>query len=68
MDLISAYILLILVLIKIDPLSIYIQQVNIVVWRPGQELAVDEIIVRFEGRAKKTTIVPNKPTPTGFKV
>jgi hypothetical protein len=31
-------------------------------------LAVDEIIVRFEGRAKETTTVPNKPTPTGFKV
>jgi hypothetical protein len=29
---------------------------------------VDEIIVRFEGRAKETTTVPNKPTPTGFKV
>jgi hypothetical protein len=31
-------------------------------------LAVDEIIVRFEGRAKETTTIPNKPTPTGFKV
>jgi Transposase IS4 len=29
---------------------------------------VDEIIVRFEGRAKETTTVPGKPTPTGFKV
>jgi hypothetical protein len=25
-------------------------------------------MVRFEGRAKETTTVPNKPTPTGFKV
>jgi hypothetical protein len=31
-------------------------------------LAVDEIIVRYEGRAKETTTVPGKPTPTGFKV
>jgi hypothetical protein len=31
-------------------------------------LAVDEIMVRFEGRAKETTTVPGKPTPTGFKV
>jgi len=38
------------------------------VWKAGQELAVDEIIVRFEGRAKETTTVPNKPTPTGYKV
>jgi hypothetical protein len=38
------------------------------VWKPGQALAVDEIIVRYEGRAKEATTVPNKPTPTGFKV
>ena len=38
------------------------------VWKPGRDLAVDEIIVRFEGRAKETTTVPNKPTLTGFKV
>jgi hypothetical protein len=38
------------------------------VWKPGRDLAVNEIIVRFEGRAKETTTVPNKPTPTGFKV
>jgi hypothetical protein len=31
-------------------------------------LAVDEIIVRFEGRSKEITTVPNKPTPTGYKV
>jgi hypothetical protein len=29
---------------------------------------VDEIIIRFEGRSKETTIVLNKPTPTGYKV
>ena len=38
------------------------------VWKPGQDLAIDEIIVRFEGRSKETTTVPNKPTPTGYKV
>jgi hypothetical protein len=38
------------------------------IWKPGRDLVVDEIIVRFEGRAKETTTVPNKPTPTGFKV
>jgi transposase IS4-like protein len=38
------------------------------VWTPGKTLAVDEIIVRYEGHAKETTTVPNKPTPTGFKV
>ena len=33
-----------------------------------ENIAVDEIMIRFEGRAKETTTVPNKPTPTGFKV
>jgi hypothetical protein len=31
-------------------------------------LAVDEIIVRFEGRSKEITTIPNKPIPTGYKV
>jgi hypothetical protein len=39
-----------------------------VVWKPGQAMAVDEIIVRYEGLAKETTTVPNKLTPTGFTV
>jgi len=38
------------------------------IWRPGQALAIDEIIVGYEGRAKEITIIPNKPTPTSFKV
>jgi hypothetical protein len=29
---------------------------------------VDEIIIRFEGRSKEITTIPNKPTPTGYKV
>jgi hypothetical protein len=37
------------------------------VWKPGQDLAVEESIIRYEGRAKETTTVPNKPTLTGFK-
>ena len=31
-------------------------------------MAIDEIIVRFEGRSKETTIVLNKPIPIGYKV
>jgi len=31
-------------------------------------LAVDEIMVRYEGHAKEATTIPGKPTPTGFKV
>ncbi len=46
----------------------HIQDVNLRVWKPGKDLAVDEIIVRYEGRVKETIIVPGKPTLTGFKV
>jgi hypothetical protein len=38
------------------------------VWKPRRDLAVDEIIIRYKGRVKETTTVPNKPTPMGFKV
>jgi hypothetical protein len=31
-------------------------------------LAVDEIIIRFEGQLKETTTIPNKPILTGYKV
>jgi hypothetical protein len=31
-------------------------------------LAVDEIIIRFEGRLKETITIPTKPIPTGYKV
>jgi len=33
-----------------------------------QAFVVDEIIVRYKGRAKETTIVLNKLTPISFKV
>jgi hypothetical protein len=38
------------------------------VWKPGQDLVINKIIVRFEGRSKETTIIPTKPIPTGYKV
>jgi hypothetical protein len=54
--------------LQIEPLSTYIQEVNLRVWKPGRDLAVDEIIIRFEGRLKETTTILNKPIPTGYKV
>lgn len=51
-----------------EVLNAHIQEVNLRVWKPGQELAVDEIIVRSEGRAKETTTVPDEPTTTGLKL
>ena len=38
------------------------------VLKPGRDLVVDEIIIRFEGRSKEITTIPNKPIPTGYKV
>ncbi|CZT44247.1 uncharacterized protein RSE6_04384 [Rhynchosporium secalis] len=49
-------------------LSDYIQAVNLSVWTPGRDIAVDEMMIRYEGRAKETTTIPGKPTPTGYKV
>jgi hypothetical protein len=54
--------------LQIEPLSTHIHEVQLRIWKPGRDLAVDEIIVRFEGRSKETTTVPNKPIPTGYKV
>jgi hypothetical protein len=42
--------------------------VNLRLWKPGQDVAVDESIIRFTGRANEITIILNKPTPTGIKV
>lgn len=49
-------------------MSNHFQSVNLGIWIPGRDVVVDEIIIRYEGRAKQTTTIPNKPTPTGFKV
>jgi transposase IS4-like protein len=35
--------------------------------KPGSDVAIDECIEGFEGRAKETVNIPSKPTPIGFK-
>ena len=37
-------------------------------WSPGKNLAVDESMQRFTGRAKEITTIPCKRNPTGFKI
>ena len=37
-------------------------------YRPGIDLAVDETIERFTGRAFEIVNIPTKPTPEGFKI
>ncbi|CZT13758.1 uncharacterized protein RCO7_07121 [Rhynchosporium graminicola] len=53
---------------RVSALSAHIQAVNLSVWTPGRDVAVDEMMIRYEGRAKEATTIPGKPTPTGFKV
>ena len=36
-------------------------------WNPSSELAVDEFMVRYTGRAKEIVTIPSKPIPTGIK-
>ncbi|KEY74866.1 hypothetical protein S7711_09810 [Stachybotrys chartarum IBT 7711] len=48
--------------------SDHIQTVSLQLWTPGIDLAVDECMIGFEGRAYEKTTIPSKPTPTGFKV
>ena len=37
-------------------------------WKPGSNIAVDEMMVKFHGRSVHTTKMPNKPIKQGFKI
>ena len=41
---------------------------NARLWKPGNEIVVDESICRYQGRNNAKTKIPNKPTPEGFKI
>ncbi|KAK7589630.1 hypothetical protein V3481_008609 [Fusarium oxysporum f. sp. vasinfectum] len=51
-----------------EPWSQHIQQVSSELFLPGTNITIDECMVPFKGRSKETTVVKNKPTPTGFKI
>ncbi|KPM33877.1 hypothetical protein AK830_g12695 [Neonectria ditissima] len=53
---------------RVNAWSDHIQHTSTIFFLPGTSIAVDECMVRFLGRSLDTTTVPNKPTPTGFKV
>jgi hypothetical protein len=53
---------------RVQQWSDHIQQASLQLFNPGSHLAIDECMVRFLGRSKETTFVPNKPTPRGFKI
>ncbi|KAJ0127350.1 hypothetical protein HZ326_29546 [Fusarium oxysporum f. sp. albedinis] len=46
----------------------HLQQATTELCEPGSHLAVDEAMIRYTGRNKQVTRVPNKPVDTGFKV
>jgi hypothetical protein len=48
--------------------SQHIQEVSTLLYQIGTDITVDECIQGFTGRSRQTTTVPNKPTPTGFKI
>ena len=53
---------------KLSPIIEALQAACKAYWLPGVNIAVDESIARFKGRAYETIIIPNKPIKTGFKV
>jgi Transposase IS4 len=53
---------------KIEPLNEHLREKMKEYWNPTTDLAVDEAIQRFIGRAKEISNIPSKPTPEGFKI
>lgn len=52
---------------RVTSLSDHIRRVSQDNWIPGLNLAVDESIIRFHGRARETTTIDCKAAGTGFK-
>jgi hypothetical protein len=52
----------------LDEWSEIIQNVSTSLCYLGTDITVDECIQGYTGRSSQTTTVPNKPTPTGFKI
>ena len=46
----------------------HLKAVSLALWTPGTDLAIDEAMIMFQGRAKETMTIPNKPIPIGFKL
>ncbi|RKK53361.1 hypothetical protein BFJ69_g17832 [Fusarium oxysporum] len=52
----------------VESWSQHLQHATKELCEPGSHLAVDEAMIRYTGRNKQGTNVPNKPVDTGFKV
>jgi hypothetical protein len=53
---------------QVAPLSDHLLRIFKEVWNPGANIAVDETVYRFEGRARWTVNIPSKPYPIGAKI
>ena len=53
---------------KVRPLLNYLQSRFMAVYTPGQQLAVDEAMIKFQGRSSLKQYMPKKPIKRGIKV
>ena len=53
---------------RLDEWSDLQQQALANIYIPRSHITVDKYVIGFTGRSKLKTTIPNKPTPTGFKV
>ena len=53
---------------KIEPLLTMFRNNCKAYMQPGSNVSVDEMMIRFHGRSKHTTKMPNKPIPKGYKI
>ncbi len=53
---------------KVRPLMNYLHSRFKLVYNPGQNLAVDEAMIKFQGRTSLKQYMPKKPIRTGIKV
>jgi hypothetical protein len=49
-------------------LSDHLQKVSLALWTPATNIAIDEAMLRFLGRAIETLKIPSKPISEGFKL
>ena len=53
---------------KIKPVLDVLGRTFLEAYNPGQELSVDEGMVKYKGRARGKVVMPNKPIKKGFKI
>ena len=53
---------------KVEPLHTLLRERFQKALRPGSNLAIDEMMVRFSGRSKHTYRMPNKPISEGYRI